>query len=71
MRDAMSCDRPVDTQHVNVVAQNLEIIGGVVFGEQAFVMQHRTPRIGGHLQMAAEACRRPRSVAGVAGHFFV
>ena len=66
--DAMAGDGAVDAEHVNVVAKNLEIVAGVIFREQAFVVEHGLAGVGGHLQMAAEASGRPGGVAGIAGH---
>ncbi len=64
----MAGDGAVNAEHVDVVAQNLKVVAGVIAGEQSFVVQHGAAGVGGHLQMAAEAGGRPGSVAGVAGH---
>jgi hypothetical protein len=58
----------VHAQYVNVVAQHLKVVGGVITREQSFVVQHRTAGIGGHLQVAAKTGRRPGGMACVAGH---
>ncbi len=70
-RDAMLGHRAVDAQHVNVVAQHFEIVGGVIARGQAFVVQHGRLAIGRHGKMAAEATGGPGSVARVAGHAVV
>ena len=57
--DAMSGDGAVDAQHINVVAQDLEIVAGVVARHEAFVVEHGAFRVGGHLQVAAETGGRP------------
>ena len=67
-RDAIAGDGAVDAEHVDVVAQDLEVVAGVIAGEQALVVEHGAAGVGGHLQMAAEAGGGPGSVAGVAGH---
>jgi len=66
--DALTGDRAVDSKHINVVAQNLKIVAGVILREQSFIVKHGFARVSGHLQMAAEARGRPRSVAGIASH---
>ena len=70
-RDAVICYRAVHTKHENVVAQNLKVVACVVPREETLVVQHRGACVRRHLQVAAEAGRRPGSVAGVAGHFGV
>src|SRR5580765_3543942 len=60
--------RAVHAEHINVVAKNLKVVAGVVASGRAFVMQHGPLDVGGHLQVAAEASWRPRSVAGITGH---
>src|SRR5260370_21649697 len=60
--------RAVDAEHINIIAQNLKIVAGVILCEESFVVQHGLARVSGHLQMAAEAWRRPGSVAGIASH---
>src|SRR5882724_11318096 len=67
-RNAVAGDRAIHAKHIYVVAQNLEVVTGVVLCEQAFVVQHGLARVGGHLRVAAETGGRPRSMAGVAGH---
>ena len=67
-RDAMAGDGAVDAEHVDVVAKNLKVVAGVIARGEAFVVEHGLARVGGHLQMAAEAGGRPGRVAGVAGH---
>src|SRR5258708_20142279 len=62
---AMTSHRAVDTQHINVVAQNLKVVAGVILCEESFVVQHGLARISSHLQMAAEASGRPRGMAGI------
>src|SRR5216683_2854693 len=66
--DAMTGDRPIHAEHIDVIAKNLKVVAGVIFRDQAFIVQHGLARVSGHLQMAAEAGWRPRSMAGVAGH---
>ena len=66
--DAMAGDGAVDAEHVDVVAKDLKIVAGVVARGEPFVVEHGLARVGGHLQMAAEAGGRPGRVAGVASH---
>ncbi len=66
--DAMAGDGAVDAEHVDVVAKDLKIVAGVVARGEAFIVEHGLARVGGHLQVAAEAGGRPGGVAGVAGH---
>ena len=58
-RYAMPGNGAVDSQCVNVVAQNLKIVGGPVARGEAFVVQHRRTLIGGHRKMAPVTGRRP------------
>ena len=67
-RDAMPGDGAVHGEHVAVIAQHLEIVGGPVARREPFVVQHRALFVRGHRQVAAETVGRPRRVAGVAGH---
>ena len=57
--NAVPGNSAIDAEHVNVVAQNLKVVAGVIPGGETFVMQHTAFCVGGHLQMAPEACRRP------------
>ena len=66
--DAMAADGSVDAEHVDVIAQHLEVVAGVVARREAFVVQHGAANVGGHLQVATETSWRPGGVAGVAGH---
>ena len=70
-RDAMARDGAVDAEHEAVVAQDLEVVGGPVARDQAFVVEHGLALVGRHREMAAVAIRRPGGVAGVAGHLAV
>jgi len=36
----VSSDGAINAEHINVVAQNLKIVAGVIFREQTFVVQH-------------------------------
>ena len=45
-RDAMLGHRAIHAQHVDVVAQHLEVVGGVVARGQPFVVQHRHLAVG-------------------------
>ena len=45
-RDAMAGDGAVHGEHVAVVAQHLEIVGGPVARREAFVVQHGPLRVG-------------------------
>ena len=64
----MAGDGAVDTEHINVVAEDLKVVAGVVARGASFVVQHGAFGIGCHLQVATKAGRRPRGVACVAGH---
>ena len=70
-RDAIAGHRAVDSQRVDVVAQDLEIVGSPVARGEAFVVQHGHALVRRHREMAAVAGRRPGGVAGVAGHLAV
>ena len=69
--DAVAGHVAVAGQHEHVVAQGLEVVGDVVARHVALVVQ------GGHLlvrllrQMAAEAARVPRRMAGDAAHVLI
>ncbi len=67
-RDAMSRHGAVHAEHVTIVAEHLEVVRSPVARQETFVVQHRAPLIGRHLEMAAETVGRPRGVAGVTGH---
>src|SRR5579871_6021244 len=67
-RDAVSGDGAIDTQHVNVVAEDFEIVGRIIAGVESFVVEHFGFAIGGHGEMAAETAGGPGGMAGVAGH---
>ena len=67
-RDPVAGHRAVDAEHEDIVAQHLEVIRRPVPRRRAFVVQHRPLLVRGLRQMAAEAARHPRRVAGVAGH---
>ena len=69
--DAVPSNGAIDPEHVKVIAQNLEVVARVISREQAFIVQHRTAGVGGHLQMTAKTSWHPRGVAGVASHFVV
>jgi tricorn protease interacting factor F2/3 len=58
----------VNAKHVNVVAQNLKVVAGIVSRGEPFVVEHRPTRVRGHLQVAPETRRGPRRVAGIASH---
>jgi hypothetical protein len=70
-RDAMSRHGAVFGEHENVVAQDLEVISRVVARLVALVVAvgHLAVRL--HREVAAEATRHPRRVAGEAGHLAV
>src|SRR6185295_1434820 len=61
-RDPVSGDGSVDSQHVQVITQNLKVIRGIVSGGQSFVMQHGHALVGGHLQVAAKTGGQPGGV---------
>src|SRR5260370_2715590 len=44
--DAVAGDRAVDAEHVNVIAENLEIVAGGIFIGQSFVLPHGLPGTG-------------------------
>ena len=64
----MSGDRPVDSQHEAIVAQDLKIVARPVARHQAFVVQHGLALISRHREMTSKTIRRPRRMAGVTGH---
>src|SRR6266851_275292 len=66
--DAITGDGAVDAEHVDVVAQNLEVVGGPILGGQPLVMQHRHLLVCGHLEMTAKAGRDPCGVTAKASH---
>jgi hypothetical protein len=67
-RHAIARHRAVNAEGVDVVAQNLKVVGCPVARGQAFVVQHRHALVRAHRKMAAIAGRRPRGMAGVASH---
>src|SRR5579863_9986429 len=52
-RDAMSRDRPIDGQAVDIVAQNLKIIGSPIASLDSLVVKHGHLLICSHRKMAA------------------
>src|SRR5208282_1912280 len=58
-RDAMAGDGAIHAEEIGVVAQDLKVVASVISGEQAFVVEHRSARVGRHLQVAAETGWRP------------
>ena len=66
--DAIAGGVAVASQHVDVVAERLEVVGGEIPGHLSLVVQHRRLLVGPLGQMAAEAARIPRAVAGDATH---
>ncbi len=66
--DAVAGHVAVAGQHVDVVAQRLEVVGDVVAGHVALVVQLRHLLVGLLRQVAAEATRVPRRMAGDAAH---
>ena len=69
--DAVAADRAVLGQEVDVVAQGLEVVGRPVAAVPALVVQVRLLLVGLLREVAAEAARRPRGVAGEAAHLVV
>ena len=67
----MARDRAVFAQHEDVVAQHLEVVGRVVARGLALEVAVRHLGVGAHREVAAEAARHPRRVAGVARHRLV
>ena len=67
-RDPVPGDRSVLPEEERVVAQHLEVVGGPVPRRQPLVMEHRHLAVRHHREVTAEAGRRPRCVARVAGH---
>ena len=55
-RDAIASYCSVDTEHVNIVAQDLEIVRGLIARGEAFVVQH------GHLRFAVIGRWQPKQV---------
>src|SRR5260370_5774330 len=66
--DAITGDGAVDAEHVDVVAQNVEVVGGPILGGQPLVMQHRHLLVCGHLKMTGKAGRDPCGVIAYASH---
>ena len=69
--DAVAGDVAVAGQHVDVVAQRLEVVGDVIARDVALVVQRRHLHVGLLRQVAAEAARVPRRMAGDAAHVLV
>src|SRR6185369_17726233 len=69
--DAVAADRAVLGQEVDVVAQGLEVVGSPVAADATLVVQVRLLLVRLHGEVAAEATRRPRGVAGEAAHLVV
>src|SRR4051812_10995889 len=67
-RNLVPGDGAINAEHVDVVAQDLEVVRGPVARSEAFVVQHRHLLVRGHGKVATEAARCPRAVAGDAGH---
>ena len=61
----------VNSQHVHVIAQNLEIVGNVIARCESFVVQHGRTLVCRLLQMTSETRRQPCRVAGVTGHALI
>ena len=70
-RDSMASDGAVDSQHIDVIAQDLEVVGRPVARGDALVVKHGHLAIGSHFQMAPEARWDPGRVATVTSHSLV
>ena len=69
--DAVAGGVAVTGEHEDVVAQRLEVVGDEVPRHVPLVVERRGLLVGPLRQVAAEAARVPRAVAGDAAHVFV